>query len=130
MCRHAQRNLLTHSLFLQTAKCGNLLNDSLIHLSNNTIHGSSFNESWEVPLLDGNYSWCPVDSDLTRKLEIDLGKRRKQLLERAQRRVVRYPATTRFSCWESNFSFSLAQWSPVGNDRKYLAIPLLKFSLL
>ena len=64
--------------FLKTAKCGNLLNDSLIHLSSTTIRGSSFNESWQVPLLDGNYSWCPTDSDLTRKLEIDLGKGRAQ----------------------------------------------------
>lgn len=74
MC--AQLNFLTHSLF-KTAKCGKVLNDGLIHLSSDTIHGSSFNESWDVPLLDGNYSWCPRDSDLTRKLEIEFGKARK-----------------------------------------------------
>ncbi|KAL9959813.1 hypothetical protein ACROYT_G033169 [Oculina patagonica] len=66
--------VLGKDVYLLGAKCGNLLSESLIHLSSETIHGSSFNESWGIPLLDGNYSWCPTDSDSKRTLEIESGR--------------------------------------------------------
>lgn len=62
---------------LQTAKCGKLLDlhRSAIHLSNSTIKGSSYNESWGIPLVGGGFSWCPSTSDQNRTLEINFGKR-------------------------------------------------------
>ena len=51
-----------------------MLRDSLIHVSKSTIRGSSYNTSWNVPPVDGDYSWCPNDKDPHPYLEVELGK--------------------------------------------------------
>ena len=61
-------------VLLFQAKCGNMLRNSLIHFSNSTIRGSSYKGSWGIPKIDGDYSWCPSESDIHPYLEIDLGK--------------------------------------------------------
>lgn len=63
-----------NKVYLVGAKCGDLLKDGLIHLSSSTIQGSSYNSSWGVPLLNGDYSWCPKEEDFIRKLKVDLGR--------------------------------------------------------
>ena len=76
LCNLGLRTWLYYCV-LQTAKCGKLLDlhRSAIHLSNSTIKGSSYNESWGIPLVGGGFSWCPSTSDQNRTLEINFGKR-------------------------------------------------------
>ena len=58
------------------AKCGTLLQERLVHLSDRTIKGSSYRDHWGVPYLDGDYSWCPKGVEITREIELELSKRR------------------------------------------------------
>lgn len=58
------------------AKCGKLLQERLVHLSDRTIKGSSYRDHWGVPYLDGDYSWCPKGVDIKREIELELSKRR------------------------------------------------------
>lgn len=58
------------------AKCGKLLQERLVHLSDRTIKGSSYRDHWGVPYLDGDYSWCPQGVDIKREIELELSKRR------------------------------------------------------
>lgn len=58
------------------AKCGKLLQERLVHLSDRTIKGSSYRDPWGVPYLDGDYSWCPKGVDINREIELELSKRR------------------------------------------------------
>ena len=84
LCNLGLRKWLYYCV-LQTAKCGKLLDlhRSAIHLSNSTIKGSSYNESWGIPLVGGGFSWCPSTSDQNRTLEINFGKRLDLLWVRA-----------------------------------------------
>lgn len=84
LCNLGLRTWLYYCV-LQTAKCGKLLDlhRSAIHLSNSTIKGSSYNESWGIPLVGGGFSWCPSTSDQNRTLEINFGKRLDLLWVRA-----------------------------------------------
>ena len=56
------------------AKCGKLLQERLVHLSDRTIKGSSYRDHWGVPYLDGDYSWCPKGVDIKREIELELSK--------------------------------------------------------
>ena len=58
------------------AKCGKLLKERLVHLSDRTIKGSSYRDHWGVPYLDGDFSWCPQGVDVKREIELELSKRR------------------------------------------------------
>ena len=58
------------------AKCGKLLQERLVHLSDRTIKGSSYRDHWGVPYLDGDFSWCPQGVDVKREIELKLSKRR------------------------------------------------------
>lgn len=58
------------------AKCGKLLQERLVHLSDRTIKGSSYRDPWGVPYVDGDYSWCPKGMDIKREIELELSKRR------------------------------------------------------
>lgn len=51
-----------------------MLRNGLIHVSKSTVRGSSYKGSWNVPVLNGSYSWCPTDGDSRPYFEIDLGK--------------------------------------------------------
>ena len=51
-----------------------MVRNNLIHLSKSTVRGSSYNASWQIPLIEGDYSWCPNDSDERPYLDEDLGK--------------------------------------------------------
>lgn len=58
------------------AKCGKLLQERLVHLSDRTIKGSSYRDPWGVPFLDGDYSWCPKGVDIKREIKVELSKSR------------------------------------------------------
>lgn len=61
--------------FFQTlAKCGRIIKDNLIHISKSKVRGSSYKAPWGVPVLDGDYSWCPNDSDTHPYLDIEFGE--------------------------------------------------------
>lgn len=51
-----------------------MLRNGLIHVSKSTVRSSSYKGSWNVPVLNGSYSWCPTDGDSRPYFEIDLGK--------------------------------------------------------